>query len=118
MAFYQDITIEQGADFAMEIHLVEPDQSKKDLTLFNVEGKLKRNYNTVDSADIFDFTAYVSNPGTEGVIVLQLTNEQTDAMTKNKYVYDVEISHLDSDNNTLIERVMEGYAYVKPSVTK
>lgn len=118
MAFYQDITIEQGADFAMEVHLVEPDESKKDLTLFSVEGKLKRSYTTVDSDQIFDFNAYVANPGSDGVIVLELTNEQTDSMTKDKYVYDIEISHQDSDGNTLIERVMEGYAYVKPSVTK
>lgn len=118
MAYYQDITIDQGADFAMEVHLTERDGSKKDLTLFNAAAKLKRKYNTVDSDQIYDFAAFISNPGTDGIIVLQLTNEQTDSMTKDRYVYDVEISHNDSDSNTLIERVLEGYAFIKPSVTR
>jgi hypothetical protein len=35
-----------------------------------------------------------------------------------KYVYDVEMSYQDSDDNTIIERVLEGILNVSPSVTK
>jgi hypothetical protein len=79
---------------------------------------MKRGYNS-DSADTVDFTTLVADPATDGVVVLSLTNEQTDALnTRGKYVYDVEISFLDSDGNTIIERVLEGKIKVSPSVTR
>lgn len=119
MAHYEDITIDQGADFAMELHLVETDGSKKNLDRYSVAAKMKKNYNSVDSADIVTFNAIVANPSNNGIITLLLTNEQTDALNyKKTYVYDVEISYVDSDDNTIIERVMEGTAEIKPSVTK
>jgi len=118
MADYEEITIDQGADVAIELHLVEEDGSKKDLTDYSAAAKMKRNYNS-DSADTVDFTAVIPDPSTEGIVVLSLTNEQTDALnTRGRYVYDVEISFDDSDGNTIIERVLEGKILVTPSVTR
>jgi len=39
-------------------------------------------------------------------------------MKAGRYVYDVELSYQDSDENTIIERVLEGQITVTPSVTK
>jgi hypothetical protein len=118
MADYEDMTFDQGADVSVELHLVEPDGSRKDLNGYSVSAKMKRGYNS-DSADTVDFTTLVADPATDGVVVLSLTNEQTDALnTRGKYVYDVEISFLDSDGNTIIERVLEGKIKVSPSVTR
>jgi hypothetical protein len=118
MADYEDITIDQGADVSVELHLVEPDGSKKNLNGFTVSAKMKRSY-TSDSADTVDFTTLVADPAEDGVIVLSLTNEQTDALnTRGKYLYDVEISFQDSDDNTIIERILEGKVRVTPSVTR
>ena len=65
------------------------------------------------------FTGIVANPSTDGIATLTLTNSQTDALkTRGRYVYDVEFSFVDSDSNTIIERVLEGNIEVSPSVTK
>jgi len=118
MADYEEITIDQGADVAIELHLVEQDGSKKDLTDYSANAKMKRNYNS-DSADTVDFTTIIPSPSSDGVVVISLTNEQTDALnTRGRYVYDVEISFDDSDGNTIIERVLEGKIKVTPSVTR
>lgn len=119
MADYEDFTIDQGADVALELHLVETDGSKKDLTGHSVAAKMKRSYNSVDSDEIVDFSTSIATPNTDGVLVLELTNTQTDALNPRlRYVYDVELSYQDSSNNTIIERILEGKINVTPSVTR
>jgi hypothetical protein len=117
MATYEEFTIDQGADVAIELHLQTVDGAKKNLTNYQVAAKLKKNYNS-DSAETTDFTAIVADPATDGVVTLSLTNAQTDALSKGRYVYDVEISYEDSDGDTIIERVLEGRIQVTPSVTR
>jgi hypothetical protein len=117
MAQYEDITIDQGADAAIELHLVDRDGSVKDLTGFSVNAKLKKTFNS-DSADTTDFTTTIADPATDGVTTIALTNTQTDALKPGRYVYDVEISFVDSDGDTIIERVLEGKIEVTPSVTR
>lgn len=119
MADYEDFTIDQGADVALELHLQETDGSKKDLTAHSATAKMKRSYNSVDSDEIVDFTTAIAAPATDGILVLSLTNEQTDSLNpRNRYVYDVELSFQDSDGNTIIERILEGKVKVSPSVTR
>lgn len=119
MADYEDFTIDQGADVAIELHLQETDGSKKDLTGHSAAAKMKRSYNSVDSDEIIDFTTTISEPVTDGILVLSLTNTQTDALNPRlRYVYDVELSFDDSDGNTIIERILEGKVKVTPSVTR
>ena len=119
MADYEDFTIDQGTDVAIELHLQEQDGSVKNLTSHSAAAKMKRSYNSVDSDEIVTFAANIADPPTDGVLVLSLTNEQTDALNpRNRYVYDVELSFLDSDNNTIIERILEGKIKVSPSVTR
>ena len=118
MAEYEDFTIDQGADVAIEIHLKEQDGSNKDLTAHTITSKMKRNYNA-DADGTVDFTTAIGDPATNGVAILTLTNEQTDQLiTTGRYVYDVEISYVDEDNNIIIERVLEGKIKVNPSVTR
>ena len=118
MAQYEEFTIDQGADIAIEIRCLDPEtNSAKNLTNYSVAAKLKRNYNS-DSADTVNFAAVVADPGAAGIITLALTNTQTDALKAGRYVYDVEISFVDSDGDTIIERILEGRVQVTPSVTR
>jgi len=78
---------------------------------------MKRTFNS-DSDDTTTFNAIVSAPATDCVAVLSLTNTQTDALKPGRYVYDVEMSYVDSDENTIIERVLEGKILVTASVTR
>lgn len=118
MAQYEEFTIDQGSDVAVQIHCLEPDtNAAKDLTGYNVSAKLKKNYNS-DSADTTSFSSIVANPPEDGVVTLTLTNTQTEALRAGRYVYDVELSFVDSDGATIVERILEGRVQVTPSVTR
>ena len=117
MAQYEEFTIDQGADVAFELHLTNNTGAKKDLTNHTVTAKMKKNYNS-DSADTHDFTTLIATPATDGVVTISLNNTQTDALKSGRYVYDIELSHVDSDANTVVERILEGRIQVTPSVTK
>ena len=118
MAQYEEFTIDQGADVAIEIHLIDPTTgSAKDLTYFSVSAKMKKTYNS-DSDDTVTFNSIIAEPLTGGIITLSLTNTETDALKPGRWVYDAEISFQDSDDNTIVERVLEGRIQVTPSVTR
>ena len=113
MAQYEDLTIDQGTDVQVVLELVDTNGAAKDLTNHTVAAKLKKSYNS-DSDDTYTFTTAIS----DNTINLALTNTQTDLLKAGRYVYDVEISFVDSDSNTIIERVLEGNIHVTPSVTR
>lgn len=117
MAQEETFTIDQGADVAIQLYLVNTDGSPKNLTNHLITAKMKKNFNS-DSADTTDFISTVLTPPTDGIITLSLTNTQTDQLKSGRYVYDVEMSYSDSDSNTIIERVLEGRIAVSPSVTR
>lgn len=117
---YEDIIINQGADVTVELELIHDSGSAYDLTNKTVAAKMKRNFaDSADDPDTVTFSSLVMSPATDGVVTLSLTNTQTDALkTRGRYVYDVELSYVDSDANTIIQRVLEGQIEVSPSVTK
>lgn len=116
MAQYEEFTIDQGADVSIQLNLVDTSDTVKDLTNYTVTAKLKKNYNS-DSDDTTNFATAVTN-ASNGICTLSLTNTQTDALKAGRYVYDVELSFVDSDGDTIIERILEGRMQVTPSVTK
>ena len=116
MAHYEDLHIDQGNDVSIEIYLVNPDASIKDLTGYSVAASMATRYDA-PPAEKISFTAAVKSPATEGVLSLSLTNAQSDALNPRKrYVYDVEIS-VTSSGSVVVERVLEGIITVSPSVT-
>jgi hypothetical protein len=115
MAEYEKFTFDQGSDIALELELVDVNGNPKNLTNFSAAAQMKRNFNS-DSADTTTFAAALSDP-TGGVLTLSLTNIQTSALKVGSYVYDVEISYVDSNGSTVIERVLEGKIRVNPNVT-
>jgi hypothetical protein len=116
MAHSEDFTIAQGADVSFELSLTNKDGSVKNLTGHTGKGYIKQNY-AADSSTAITFSVAMPTP-TNGIMTLGLTNIQTDAMkTNGQYVYDVELSHLESDI-TEIERLLQGLITVTPSVTR
>ena len=116
MAQYEELTIDQGSDVTIELHLVDKNDTAKNLTGHSLTAKLKKNYNSSDS-DTTAFTTIISNV-TGGIASISLTNTQTDALKPGRYVYDAELSFNDSNGDTIIERILEGRIQVTPSVTK
>ena len=117
MAQEETFTIDQGADVALQLHLIDPTGGAKDLNNHTINAKMKKNFNS-DSADTLVFNTVIGTPASDGILTLSLTNIQTDSLRPGKYVYDVEMAFSDSDDNTIIERVLEGRIIVSPSVTR
>ena len=116
MSQYEEFEIGQGTDVTIQLNLVNADGSKKDLTDHSVAATLKKGYD--DSAgEAVSFTTQTPAPTTDGIVTLTLTNTQTAALRKGRHVYDVELSFVDSDGETIIERILEGRFNVTPSVT-
>lgn len=116
MAQYEELSIDKGTDITLQLELEDTSGNPKNLTNYTVAGKIKKTYNTKDS-DATVFTTEIQAPQDDGIVNLTLTNAQTDALKAGRYVYDVEISFVDSDANTVVERVLEGTIQVTPSVT-
>lgn len=116
MAQYEEFTIDQGADVTIQLNLVDNSDTVKNITNHTVTAKLKKNYNSSDS-DTTSFTTAISD-ASNGVCSISLSNTQTDALKPGRYVYDVELSFVDSAGDTIIERILEGRMQVTPSVTK
>jgi len=114
MAEYEKFTFDKGSDIAVQLELVDLSGNPKDLTNYSAAAKMKRNYNS-DSADTTDFAVAIQP--TDGIVTLSLTNQQTDALRVGNYVYDAEISYVDSNGATIVERILEGKIRVSPSVT-
>jgi hypothetical protein len=114
---YEDIDINQGADIAIEIECTDQSGAVKDLTNHSINAKMKRTYNSTDTSDIQAFNAVVQSPADAGKLTLSLTNAQTSTLRRGRYVYDAELSFVDSDDNTIIERILEGQVNVLPQVT-
>lgn len=116
MARYEEITIDQGSDVSIELHVINSDGAARDITNHEFAAKLKKNYNS-DSDDTTDFTTAVSNAAA-GIVTLSLTNTQSGLLKAGRYVYDVEMTYYDSDEAATIERILEGKITVTPSVTR
>lgn len=117
MAQEEFFTLDQGSDVAIECFIVKKDGNAKNIAGHTFNMKMKRTYNSTDSADIQDWTTVVSDAD-NGVVTASLTNTETDALRKGKYVYDLEMSYDDSNGDSIIERVLQGQILVSPSVTR
>lgn len=117
MAYYHDLTIDQGSTVSVDVYLTNEDGSAKNLTDYTPTAHISPNYN-LDSDNITPFTCTVDSAAS-GIINLGLTFTQTDNLKANKrYVYDLEIARDSSGTTVEIERVLEGQLFVTPSVTK
>jgi hypothetical protein len=117
MAQNEDFSLDKGSDVVIELHLQDAaTNAAKNLTGYSVAAKLKKTFNS-DSDSTTDFGTTITN-ATTGVVALSLTNTQTGVLNAGRYVYDVELSFLDSSSNTIIERILEGTMNITPSVTR
>ena len=114
MAQYQEFTIDQGSDISIELHMVDSNDTAKNLSGYNLAAKMKKTFNS-DSATSF---VPVITSSTGGTATISLTHAVTNALKSGRYVYDVELSHTDSSTgNTIVERILEGRIQITPSVT-
>ena len=116
MAQEEIFTIDQGSDVAIEMFIVRKDGNPRNIASHAFNMKMKRSFNS-DSSDTVDWATIVSDANA-GIMTASLTNTQTDLLRRGKYVYDVEMQYVDSDGDTIIERILQGQMIVSPSVTR
>ena len=117
MAQQEDFTIDQGSNTVIKLELTNEDGARKDLTGFTAAAQIRKTYSSSDSSAV-SFTPSFESPRSTGVLNLQLTHVQTNALKSGRYVYDIELTNQDSAANTIVERILEGQITISPSVTR
>lgn len=106
-----NITIEQGADFALSFTLKE-DGSAKDLSSYSARAQMRTKKSSTDIAATF--TCTVTN-ASEGKFTMKLSNATTKDLSAGTYFYDIELFTASDANVT---RLLEGTATVTAEVTR
>jgi hypothetical protein len=109
-----DMTIEQGATFALNLTLQDADGDPFDLTGYTGRAQLRVRYS--DASPLVSFTVTVPQVGTlatEGKLSVGLTATQTANLPPRALVYDLELV-----KNADVIRILQGRAEVSPEVTR
>lgn len=125
-AAHYDITIEQGATFELPLSLqvesssVNPTLIPMDLTGYTARAQIRDMYHapTVLSTLLSEFNYYgtrtsVGTTDASGSIVLSLTADETELLPHVRAVWDLKIYI-----GAIEMRVLEGIAWIRPSVTR
>ena len=80
---------------------------------------MKRNYNDSANDPNTSFNAIIPTPASNGIVTLSLTSDSSATLqTRGRYVWDCEVSFVDSDSNTIVQRVAsKDKQVVSPQVT-
>tara|TARA_B100001094_G_C18142049_1_gene778466 strand:+ start:785 stop:1126 length:342 start_codon:yes stop_codon:yes gene_type:complete len=112
MAAIANLRVERGSTFSSDVTVKDSDGTVFNLTGYSASASLAKGFD-----DSFygrtSFTCTITTP-TSGIITLELTADQTNALESGRYVYDLEILRT---SDSTITRVIEGIITVSPSVT-
>ena len=106
-----NITIEQGADFALSFTLKE-DGSAKDLSDYSARAQMRTKKSSTDIAATFTCTV---TDASAGKFSMKLSNATTKDLSAGTYFYDIELFTASDANVT---RLLEGTATVTAEVTR
>lgn len=104
-----NITIEQGADFASSFTITNSDGSLYNLLNTSAVAKLKK---FPESNTSFSFSTSITV--STGKITLSMSNSVTSTIPSGRYYYDI---LLENSVSGLKTRVIEGMAFVSPSIS-
>jgi hypothetical protein len=109
-AGYQELFLEQGANFSTSITLDGENGLPLNLTNYTAKSVIKKSY--YSSTITEQFVLSINIP-TNGTILFSLPSANTANVPAGRYVYDVIIK----DSANTVTRVLEGIVNVLPSVT-
>ena len=112
MAAKYNITIDQGSTFRHNIVVNTSLDAVVDLTGFTARAQIRYNYYSTDVVE--SFTCTIPSP-TNGTVNIALSAAETELISEDRYVYDVELINSSDDSVT---RIMQGNITVYPEVTK
>ncbi len=109
MAIKANLFVDQGTDYSTSINLTDNDGNVVSLAGYTSNGQIRKTYSSSNAVS-FGVTLKANT----GIVLLQLTDTQTAAMTAGRYVYDVVVT----DSANITSRIVEGIVTVTPRVTK
>lgn len=115
MATISNLNIDAAADYSstVTINSVASDGTETtfDLTGYTATASLRKNFASSSSTD---FLCSVASPATDGNVNISLTDVQTEALDRGRYLWDMVITSTGGTKT----RVVEGVVTVNPSVTR
>tara|TARA_R100000808_G_C2136511_1_gene144801 strand:+ start:87 stop:434 length:348 start_codon:yes stop_codon:yes gene_type:complete len=115
VATISNLNIDAAADYQSTVTVSsigsDGTETAFDLTNYTATASLRKNY---ASSSKTDFTCNIDSPATSGNVTIILTDTQTAALDRGRYVWDMIITSAGGK----ITRVVEGIVTVNPSVTR
>lgn len=115
MATIANLNIDAAADYSSTVTIssVASDGTETafDLTGYTVTASIRK---TFASATATAFTVAINSPATAGNVTISLTDVQTTALDRGRYVWDM----VATSGAGTITRVLQGTVTVNPSVTR
>jgi len=118
-----NFNIEQGTTFNTSLTLQDSDGLPRDLTDYTARGQIRESADSI--TQVAAFICSIPNP-IDGTIYISLKPSDTsgiDLHGKNyssvvKYVYDIEIYKTINETDEEVYRVLNGFVFISPEVTK
>ncbi len=115
MATISNLNIDAAADFSSTVDLssvaTDGTETAFDLTGYTVTASIRKSFASSTATDI---TCSIVSPATGGQVTITLTDVQTAALDRGRYVWDMVVT----SSGGSITRVVQGVVTVNPSVTR
>ena len=115
MATISNLNIDAASDYSSTVTIssVASDGTETafDLTNYTVAAEIRK---TFASSTATAFTAAVNSPATDGKVTISLTDVQTIALDRGRFVWDMVVTSASGTKT----RVLQGTVTVNPSVTR
>jgi hypothetical protein len=108
MAIKTNITVDQGANFAYNVYLVDTDGNPFNLTGYTANSQIRKTY----TSTTFNTISTTVNAAA-GSITLTMNSVITANLSSTRYVYDLELY-----SSNVTSRIVEGFVTVNPGVTR
>lgn len=108
MATKVNLVVDQGTTFTTQITFNDENGNTINFSTYTGAAQLRKHYTSANSVS-FGLTL-----GSNGVITMSLTANQTSNLAAGRYVYDLEVKN----SSNAITRLIEGIVTLTPGVTK
>lgn len=115
MAVAYNITIDQGADFFLNVTYDNPDGTPVNITGYTAEMQVRTNPNSPTAVLTLTNGSGITITGSSGLVAIHATATQTRAIDEGPYVYDLEIT---APTGGVVTRLIQGQALVSAEVTR
>jgi hypothetical protein len=117
MAGLYNVTIDQGADWFLDVTYEDPSGTPINLQSFTAALQLRSLPNSPSAAlTLTTQNGGITITGNSGLVSIHATSEQTGAIDEGDYVYDLDITS--PAPGTVVTRLIQGQAVVSAQVTR